>query len=265
MSDRRRKWLVQPVNPDAPIWRYMSFAKLVDLLSTGELHLTRVDLLGDEFEASLPARAVELERTHFEERGKEFAKFSPLLSDFRRWIRSWVFVSCWHMNDFESDAMWKIYGLGEEGVAVRSTYSRLERVLAVHPEYNLGEVQYLDYESDAFPTGNPLFQFMCKRAAFQHEQEIRVIHDRLKRAFDVKEEWGRSHGVKADTPVDYREFGPCPDPGVRIAVSIPDLIQGIVVSPSSKRWFRDLVESVVRKFGYDFPVGISGMRGEPTF
>ena len=34
-------------------------------------------------------------------------------------------INCWHMNDFESEAMWKLYLKSNEGIAIQSTYQRL--------------------------------------------------------------------------------------------------------------------------------------------
>ena len=34
-------------------------------------------------------------------------------------------INCWHMNDHESAAMWKLYLKSNEGIAVQSTYETL--------------------------------------------------------------------------------------------------------------------------------------------
>ncbi len=44
----------QPESAAANVWRYLSTAKLLDLLKTSELHLTRLDLLGDPHEGTTP-------------------------------------------------------------------------------------------------------------------------------------------------------------------------------------------------------------------
>ena len=54
------------------------------------------------------------------------------------------FFNCWHMNDAESDAMWKIYIYmrGGDGVAIRSTAGRLMDCFTETPErIYLGEVR----------------------------------------------------------------------------------------------------------------------------
>lgn len=43
-----------PRDPEAVIWRYIDFAKLVSLLESQSLHLARADVLDDPFEGSIP-------------------------------------------------------------------------------------------------------------------------------------------------------------------------------------------------------------------
>jgi hypothetical protein len=38
-------------------------------------------------------------------------------------------VTCWHMNECESAAMWKLYSTAKESVCVQTTYGRLRSVL----------------------------------------------------------------------------------------------------------------------------------------
>lgn len=264
MGDEVTNVLPQPADANAPIWRYMSFAKFVDLLISQNLYLCRVDLLGDEFEASLPIRSVELEREFFESRIKNPGDLKTL-SNFRRWSRGWVFVNCWNLNESESDAMWKVYGLGDEGIAVRSTYKSLAEALASQKGFFLGQVAYINYNEDIISTRNIYFPYIFKRRAFQHEQEVRVLTDRLPWGTGAFEQYIREKRAIGETPMSYDEFPPCQECGVRVEVDIAALLNRIVVSPSSKPWFRDLVESVVRKYGYDFPVRTSGLRGDPVF
>ena len=50
----------EPSDPDAPIWRYLNFTKLVALLERRELYFTRVDrLTADPFEGALGTAALE--------------------------------------------------------------------------------------------------------------------------------------------------------------------------------------------------------------
>jgi len=74
------------------------------------------------------------------------------LAEDSRWNRQWVCVSCWHMNDTESDAMWKLYGGFGKNVCVQSTFRRLDESLHAHfpdaPYPLMGVVRYIDHAKD---------------------------------------------------------------------------------------------------------------------
>ena len=82
-------------------------------------------------------------------------------------------VSCWHLNDGESAAMWAIYGT-HHGIAVRSTLGNLKRSFAPEPHaVQLGLVQYgLDVTGQQFI---PITRYaLRKRPSFAHEHELRA-------------------------------------------------------------------------------------------
>ena len=63
-----------------------------------------------------------------------------------------LYVNCWHMNEHERPAMWKLCTSMSDSICIRSTYERLWQCL---PEkgYHLGKVTYLDYELGWFDPG----------------------------------------------------------------------------------------------------------------
>ncbi|MBE3115958.1 hypothetical protein IMZ68_02015 [Candidatus Bathyarchaeota archaeon] len=117
----------KPTDENIKIWRYMSFAEYVSLLDRKALYFTRVDRLEDKFEATLPkhifdplfeAQLTE-EQRHIVESNKESILW------YNELLKKDTVVNCWHINDYESDAMWKLYLKGEEGVTIQSTYRQL--------------------------------------------------------------------------------------------------------------------------------------------
>lgn len=54
MTDMAHKQFPQPDEPAVLAWRYLDLPKLLSLLLTKELHLTRLDALEDKFEGTLP-------------------------------------------------------------------------------------------------------------------------------------------------------------------------------------------------------------------
>ena len=63
--------------------------------------------------------------------------------------RGEAFISCWHANKHESQAMWKLYTSMNDSICIRSMYKRLWDCLP-EKECYLGEVKYIDYDLDAF-------------------------------------------------------------------------------------------------------------------
>jgi hypothetical protein len=143
------------IGEDASIWRYMDLSKFVSRLDRTSLFFARADLLGDKFEdcydrsdlfnegrmrkqlrLTCPRMSEEELAFHFSQPCRPPATEAQ---DHLRRLDSQVrarsgYVSCWHRNDYESVAMWKVYLKSDEGIAVRSTAGRLTRSLRDEPE-----------------------------------------------------------------------------------------------------------------------------------
>jgi len=88
-------------------------------------------------------------------------------------LKEYYFISCWHMNEEESPAMWKLYTSQNESICIRSNYKIFARLL---PEQSfLGCVKYIDYRRDRFDTNDFLNYIVHKRKSFEHEREIRAV------------------------------------------------------------------------------------------
>jgi hypothetical protein len=137
-----------PSDLNTRIWRYVSLAKLVSLLHSRALFFPRSDRLGDPFEGSYPKMnpglRVEILRAAglAEEAVRQSAEHLPVAN---RRFRRFVAVSCWHMNDYESAALWDLYGRTGESVAIQSTLGALVDAISAFPEpVHIGAVQYID-------------------------------------------------------------------------------------------------------------------------
>ena len=153
----------------------MDFTKFVSLLECKSLFFSRVDRLGDPFEGSLTNRIIEYVRA-----GKTWSGGPDGHLKFRRALREWLCVNCWHMNEQESAAMWKVYTQTAESVAIVSSYRRLRDAIdasgAPLPQIFIGQVSYVDYATVEIPVENMLWPYMHKRRSFAHERELRAIY-----------------------------------------------------------------------------------------
>jgi hypothetical protein len=171
-----------PTNKDIPIWRYMDLAKYLSMLDRRRLFFARATLLDDPFEGSSTKMMVsareyvranrETDPALAEYKDMPEAVFTQMGDIFRQSVQSYL-ISCWHMNEHESAAMWKLYSSSNEAVCIRSTYRRLRRCL---PQcVFVGEVSYIDYETEGFSPRNVFNAIMHKRLSFAHERELRAI------------------------------------------------------------------------------------------
>lgn len=264
-ADTSHPYFQQPENEGATIWRYMDFAKYVALLRSQALYLCRLDLMGDEFEGSL-AKA-EFERLKEVAAAGEARGDLPdnwkgryldvLLQNVRNMRRS-CYASCWHMNSYESEAMWRLYSDSGFAIALRSTYGKLREALPTNSEGGkylgsfLGKVTYLDHATDEISAVNGFTAVMNKRPSFLHEQECRVL-------------------VWRPEPPDY-VFHADPEAvlatyprGLNLKLNLSGFIDLVVVSPTAPAWFSETVADVTRKYGLNWEVRVSALAEKPFY
>jgi hypothetical protein len=171
-----------PDNLDVKVWRYMAVERFEALLEEG-VFFARAHLFEDQREGSstylqawsrrIPPIRVRSARTGVR------TTLSDALAGSSRWNRQWVCVSCWHMNDTESDAMWKLYGGFGKNVCVQSSFRRLDEALHAHapdaPYPLMGVVRYIDHARDIIPSDAMLAPYFHKPLEFAHEREVRAI------------------------------------------------------------------------------------------
>jgi hypothetical protein len=173
------------------------------------------------------------------------------LSQFHRSLRLHTFVSCWHLNDVESAAMWKLYVPNNEGVAIQTTFERL--VGAFQGDENglfqvhVGKVEYLNYEHEGFNEGNTFVPFLHKRLSFQHEHELRAVIQPIP--------------PSSDPLTDSDPFAD----GLLVEVDLRTLVECVYLAPMSEAWFKTLVENVAKKYGLSASVQHSDLARAPLF
>ena len=160
-----------PEDPNTIVWKYLDLSKFVDLLLYKKLFLSRSDKFEDQYEGTFSEPT-------FEEIWK-LSINNPEFLDYYKSHRENVVISSWHINEYESFAMWQIFTQKSEGLAIQSTLGRIQEALKLDITYNqhIGEVNYIDYKKEYIPFDNAFFPFLFKRKSFQYEREIRIISD----------------------------------------------------------------------------------------
>ena len=242
----------KPKNLNVRIWRYMDFTKFLFLLTRNELFFPRADRLGDPFEGSFSKKNIEKRPEYYAGIGKELPEMLKSLGDYHKFLLFFTFINSWHLNDYESAAMWKIYIQKGEGIAIQSTFTRLCNSFArSDKDIFVGCVNYSDYEEDWIPEDNSLAPFLHKRKSFEYENEVRAIfHD-----------FPSGEGeIKSSQILIFKERK-----GIYIPVDLSVLIENIYVSPASSDWFIELVQSIIKKFNLTFEVKRSRLEGDPVY
>lgn len=207
-----------PTNRDVQIWRYMDLAKYLAILQRRSLFFPRATLLGDPFEGS-STKPMVAERQYIM-RNWNVDQF--LVGEhFKNLVEKYL-VSCWHINEHESAAMWSLYLRSNEGVCIQSTYRRLRSCL---PKCVLiGEVKYIDYQTEGFSSGMVFNFIMHKRKSFGHERELRAVF------------W------EMDGTPDAQPYKTKIEPaGLWIEVDLPSLIETVHISPAAEAWLARVI------------------------
>jgi hypothetical protein len=243
---------------DAAIWRYLDLPKFLSLLESRSLFLCRLDGFEDQLEGSSP---ISLVASRESKPTRRFLRADS--SGLIRTRRRNAVVNCWHLSQFESVAMWKLYSLNNFGLAIQSTVNRLGASLPPHsgedtdaeqylehPRFlalRIGQVRYIDFSSPSAPTPNPHELHLYKRASFQHEQEVRLFAC----AYPFRDE-----------PTEHSVF---PSGGERVSVDLCQLLEAVFIAPEAPSWYVELVKSALRRENIDIPLHHSDLDRDPMF
>jgi hypothetical protein len=143
---------------DVTVWRFMDYTKFVNILQTSSLYFNQLASFKDRYEGKWTKATLECFRKNFETVGCTPVEIEDLVKRFGNAddvARCTFYVSCWHINEHESAAMWELYTRGGEGIAIRCTIGDIRRALRdSDSEIYPAKINYIDYRSDAIPGGN---------------------------------------------------------------------------------------------------------------
>lgn len=241
------------------LWRYMDISKFMSLLQSKSLYFARSDTFEDPYEgAKGTIENVSRWNSYYYgfcnhairsavEQGiapsKSDQEYEEQVNNLYHQIktasneRNHIFISCWHENQNESEAMWKLYAKDREScIAIQTTFKRLYLAIDRDPDIHIGRVNYIDYNEKFAPFGYEAF--FCKRKSFDYEHEVRMLFNSL----DLKESLG-----------------------IYVPVNFDILIENIYVSPTSANWFKDVVQDILDKYGLEKEVKKSSMLIQPFY
>ena len=228
---------------DTTLWRYMSFTKFVSILAKDALFFVRADNLDDPYEGTLGLRNLtEREPVNGEHENPNAPPSIPSAFDVMKKLH---LVSCWHENEYESEAMWNRYSNFEDGIAIKTNFRSLADSLTCESPVEISRVLYLDYELDRIPDGFMFAPLLCKRKNFEHEREVRAF------VTDIPDKGPDGYAIFKQTPGDY------------YAIDVSVLVSEVVLAPSSVPWLEEIVQTILNRFGLDVPMRKSSLSEKP--
>ncbi len=230
----------QPEDPNVNVWRYMDLSKFIWLLSERKLYFSRVDLLQDPFEGSSTRKTLDSLRVLVQSIHPEaWNNFSMLYRE----SRTKMYVNCWYCGDSESEAMWKLYCPNGNGIAIQCSYRRLAESIEADDQIFIGRVTYVDYENYYFPDANLYSVVMHKRAAFSHENEVRLVKRVAK-------------GEDSDQPL-----------GITIEWDPMEHVSAVFVDPYASEYHFDAVSVILKSLSpeWSVPLNWSQIKACPVF
>lgn len=235
--------LLESLPDDAKIWKYMDFAKFVSLMDKEALFFANSSLYDDPVEGLYTIankkkfddiiKGINKDDKHL----NEVKNLLSDLLDYPSKVKSQLYFTCWHRNEHESAAMWKLYTDNDKGISIQSNFKRLKDCFSVTGDIpiHIGKVKYVDYDEFEIPVHgmeNSFYPYYYKRKSFEHESEIRAMTTTYYKTDN--NEWYKN-------PL-------CDDYGAYVPISLDTLIDKVYVSPKAPKWFVDLVVSVSTKY-----------------
>lgn len=260
------------ISRDAKLWRYMTLDKLINILMTNKLFFAPLSSYqqSDPFEGVLPKIGLETlseiflseyrkpllaitelrkyllenstgypeELEKIKEVEEAISKIEETLSSvakaFFRVFKS-TLVNCWHQNEFESEAMWRLYSENNKGIAIQTTFQNLVDSIDDQRIF-LSEVKYINFSDEKLEPKdlvvNGHLSPLLKRKSFEHEKELRLFF--------------QPEGDLKSLSVENYEYK-----HELIDVDISKLISKIYISPYATEPFVSSVKEVIRRFGID--------------
>ena len=222
----------------------MDFTKFLALLEESSLHFPSLHVLcqADPYEGYLAEQTVregnEYLRKAAEKHGLTVE--GPAGDDWAivKMTRKNCYVSCWHMSDHESVAMWNLYGNTEQGIGIQSTVGSLtETFQSAEQGICMGLVKYIDFSKDNPQIVSGQALALQKRKSFEHEKELRII------------------------TLDFNTQAS----GLLIRVDLSHLIQRVYVAPSAPPWLHGLTEKVAKRYELKADVIQSNLNEKPLY
>ncbi|CQR51235.1 MULTISPECIES: hypothetical protein [Haloferax] len=255
-------WRPSKPSTNATLWRYVDFTRFFSMLVQKQIWLPQITQFDDPFEGVWSNKRL----TAFEEEipSPEGQDYEPPKGQTN--FSKTSYASCWHKNENQSAALWELYGISNQSVAIKTDFGSLISAvdLSGYMDYSFGCVEYLDYSNDDMPKGpySPVFH---KRKSFQHEQEFRlaVLEPKLIPRVRQKIEQNK-HILELADGVDMFQLAiENMPPGINLDINVDQLINEVYIHPETDGWVVKTIQELITTCGYSFTLQKSDLYTNP--
>lgn len=175
---------INDVSGTSILWRYMDLSKFLDLLLHKHLIFPRYDKFEDTYEgyannfAQLAKKGLHATNNF---NANEIDSAIEFLSDSVSIFNYYSYISCWHLNDFESAGMWKLYCTSDDSLVIKTRVDALKQSIQTKGAQKIvsSKVTY-DYKLNGCSFNDirgvhPNSALLIKRESFEHEKEYRLL------------------------------------------------------------------------------------------
>lgn len=208
------------------LWKYMSLSKFIYMIMKKKLYFSRLDQFEDVFEASVPYNI-----SNIVSNAEDLLKQQNSFRGLSRIIRVITYATCFHINEYESAAMWKLYA-DNAGIAVQTRIGKLISALECEKEnVYIGKVNYIDEKKDILKYIDNFGLTFTKRKSFISEQELRctIVFDKDYVLYD--------HWVDESKPIGYNA-----------ELNVSEFIENIYISPYAPTYLKEIVMDILDKY-----------------
>ncbi len=233
------------VDGSVPIYRYLSFFQLVDILERKKLYLQKVCYWDDPSEGSGYLSLMQNMAIKATGENVDTVKSDVPLKDSIK--STYPFGTSWSLLR-ESDSMWRIYSQDKTGVQIKTSIEKLEGALSrvdfpkkYHEIEDFFDIKYAVGKVDYNPANNfndleQLEHFLTKREAFKHEEEIRGLVK-----FSVAADHQRLSKFNLCTNIMKRDF--FLKEKMSLTSIADDFIAEVRIDPRAEDWIVETIKS----------------------
>lgn len=253
--------IIDKYDDNQVVWRYMDFTKFLSMLQYKALFFCSCSIMQkiDPFEGEYPKNSLKKLRDK-----KDFIQLTVEYTEkpavYRRKFLENVGINCWHANNTENAAMWKVYLSSKDGIAIKSTIKNLKDSFGQNTEdvIFIGNIHYNDYEfNDIDVNYNEYLQTVIELADIEIKKgnlsDSDILNKLAKYYYPLimskRKEFEYEKEIRLISPINQKtKMKRLKNEGKFVNLDLNILINEIIISPSSDKWYVDLVKDVVKSY-----------------